>query len=321
VKISPEDGAEGSTVTGAWGGSRMTHIHISLCGRTTVTDDHGRVRLIAGVKPIRILEMLALQQGESLSKDVIADRLWDGRPPRSWVGTLESHISTLRRDIGCVGRSSALTTTAQGYVLTDAGVTVDVVELRRLLQAAGRADDRSRAALVIQAPDLRQGALLAGNMYSLWAEQARAEVDTLLLEACTEAARASYRLGDNATARSLAQRAIELDECAEGAWHVVLESLESDGRTGEALTAYGRLRAVMLDRIGIEPSIATRAVYARLLAHDAAATDAGGGDTDRAELRGLLRLLRQRLEGWPGVVVPEQDSRLAEIAANILAVA
>jgi DNA-binding SARP family transcriptional activator len=294
----------------------MSHIRIVLCGRTTVTDELGRARLIAGVKPIRILEMLALQQGESLAKDVIADRLWDGRPPRSWVGTLESHISTLRRDIGCVGRSSALATTAQGYVLTEEGVTVDVVELRRLLQAAGRADDQTRSALVTQALDLRQGALLAGNPYSLWAEQARNELETMLVESCTEAARSSYRTGDDVSARSLAQRAIDLDECAEGAWQVVLESLERDGRRGEALSAYGRLRAVMLDRIGIEPSAASRAVYARLLAHDS-----GGNDTDRAELRGLLRLLRQRLEGWPGVVVPEQDSRLAEIAASILAVA
>jgi DNA-binding SARP family transcriptional activator len=294
----------------------MSNIRISLCGRTTVTDELGGARLIAGVKPIRILEMLALQQGESLSKDVIADRLWEGSPPRSWVGTLESHISTLRRDIGCVGRSSALSTTAQGYVLTDDGVTVDVVELRRLLAAAARADDHHRAALVTQALDLHQGTLLSGNVYSLWAEQARAELDTVLVDACTEAARSSYRSGDTVTARTLAQRAIDLDECAEGAWQVVIESLESEGRRGDALSAYGRLREALLDRVGIEPSAATRAVYARLLANDANADD-----TDRAELRGLLRLLRQRLEGWPGVVVPEQDSRLAEIAAGILAVA
>jgi len=294
----------------------MSHIRISLCGRTTVTDELGGARLIAGVKPIRILEMLALQHGESLSKDVIADRLWEGTPPRSWVGTLESHISTLRRDIGCVGRSSALATTAQGYVLTDEGVTVDVIELRRLLSAAGRSDDRKRPALVAQALDLHQGTLLAGNVYSLWAEQARAELETVLVDACTEAARASYRRGDSVTARSLAQRAIDLDECAEGAWQVVIESLERDGRRGDALNAYGRLREALLDRVGIEPSAATRAVYARLLAHDVNAND-----TDRAELRGLLRLLRQRLEGWPGIVVPEQDSRLAEIAATILAVA
>jgi DNA-binding SARP family transcriptional activator len=296
----------------------MSHIQIVLCGRTTVTDELGGARAIAGVKPIRILEMLALQQGESLAKDVIADRLWDGRPPRSWVGTLESHISTLRRDIGCVGRSSALATTAQGYVLTDDGVSVDVVELRRLLQAAAKADDRKRPSLVARALEVHQGALLAGNPYSLWAEQARSELETSLVEACTEAARAAYRIRDDATARRLAQRAIDLDECAEGAWLVLLESLERDGRRGEALSAYARLRASMLDRIGIEPSAASRAVYARLLAGDA---DTGGNDQDRAELRGLLGLLRQRLEGWPGIVVPEQDARLAEIAANILAVA
>ena len=294
----------------------MSQIHIRLFGETTVTDELGRARPIAGVKSIRILEMLALQQGQSLAKDVIADRLWEGNPPPSWVSTLEGHVSTLRRDIGCTGRSSALATTAKGYVLTDAGVTVDVLEVRRLLQAASRADDRDRPELVAQAMDLRRGTLLAGNVYSLWAEQARAELETQLVESCTDAARASYRLGDHASARRLAQHAIDLDECAEGAWQVVLESLERLGRAGEALNAYGRLRAVMLDRVGVEPSPVSRAIYARLLARDE-----GGNSADRAELKVLMRLLRQRLEGWPGVVVPEQDSRLAEVAARILAVA
>ncbi len=303
-------------VTGPAGAVQAAHIHIRLFGETTVTDELGRVRPIAGVKSIRILEMLALQQGESLAKDVIADRLWDEKPPPSWVGTLEGHISTLRRDIGCTGRGSALATTAKGYVLTDVGVTVDVVEVRRLLQAASRAHDRERPALVAQAMDHHRGTLLAGNVYSLWAEQARAELETQLVESCTEAARASYRVGDLATARRLAKHAIDLDECAEGAWQVVLESLERLGRAGEALNAYGRLRAVMLDRVGVEPSPVSRAIYARLLARDE-----GDSSADRAELKVLMRLLRQRLEGWPGIVVPEQDSRLAEVAARILAVA
>ena len=294
----------------------MSHIHIRLFGETTVTDELGRVRPIAGVKSIRVLEMLALQQGHSLAKDVIADRLWDGNPPPSWVGTLEGHVSTLRRDIGCTGRSSALATTAKGYLLTDVGVTVDVVQVRSLLQGASRADDRDRPGLVGQAMDLHRGNLLEGNVYSLWAEQARAELETQLVESCTEAARSSYRLGDHATARRLAQHAIDLDECAEGAWQVVLESLDGLGRAGDALNAYGRLRAAMLDRVGVEPSPVSRAIYARLLARDENSSSA-----DRAELKVLLRLLRQRLEGWPGVVVPEQDSRLAEVAARILAVA
>jgi len=294
----------------------MSHIRISLFGETTVTDHGGRARPIAGVKSTRILEMLALQQGESLAKDVIADRLWEGSPPPSWVGTLEGHVSTLRRDIGCTGRGSALATTAKGYLLSDVGVSVDVVEVRRLLQAAGHADDQHRAALVASALELHRGTLLAGNLYSLWAEQARAELSTQLVVGCTEAARASYRLGDHDRAHRIAQHAVEIDECAEGAWQVVLESLEQTGRAGEGLTAYGRFRAAMLDRVGLEPSPASRAIYARLLAH----VD-GGSSADRAELKVLMRLLRQRLEGWPGIVVPEQDSRLAEVAARILAVA
>lgn len=313
--MSVNDGTRG--VPSTWlGGRLMSEISIVLFGKTAVTDRLGRARVITGIKSTRILEMLALQQGQPLAKDVIADRLWEGTPPPSWVGTLEAHISRLRRDLGCHGRSAALATTANGYVLTESGVTVDVIEVRRLLEAGARSDDRQRRALVVEAIGHHRGTLLAGNLYGTWAEQARAEIETQLVEGCTEAARASYRLGDHSTARRLALHAIEIDECAEAAWQVVLEALEASGRVGEALMAYGRLRAAMLDHVGVEPSAASRQVYARLLDHEESDCSA-----DRAELSALMQLLRQRLEGWPGVVVPEQDSRLAEVAARILAVA
>src|SRR4029077_14801535 len=115
-KIWRKGGAGGVPPRGL-GATPMSQIRIVLFGETTVIDELGGARPIAGVKSTRILEMLALQQGQSLAKDVIADRLWDGAPPPSWVGTLESHISTLRRDIGSTGRRSAVATTAKGYVL------------------------------------------------------------------------------------------------------------------------------------------------------------------------------------------------------------
>lgn len=290
-------------------------IAIQLCGETTLADSSGEIREISGVKPIRILEMLALQQGVPLSKDVIVDRLWEDNPPRCHMATLESYISNLRSAMGSTGRAAALATTSRGYVLTDE-VAVDVTEIKLSLRAAHDADDHARQRLVRHALSLYRGPLMAGNRDNLWAERARFELTTALVESCTEAARAAVRTGDDTTARALAERVIDLDCCAEGAWQVLLECLERAGRTGEALTAYGTLRATMVEHLGVEPSPCTREIYARLLA-----ADGGGRAGDRAELSALLRLLRQRLEGWPGIDVPEQDSRLAEVAAHILAVA
>jgi hypothetical protein len=69
----------------------MSQIHSSV-RETTVTDELV-ARPIAGVKSIRILEMLALQQGQSLAKDVIADRLWEGNRLLV-VSTLEGYVPT-----------------------------------------------------------------------------------------------------------------------------------------------------------------------------------------------------------------------------------
>ena len=43
--------------------------------------------------------MLLLARGRSVSKDVLADTLWDANPPKNVSGTIEQHVSLLRR--GC----------------------------------------------------------------------------------------------------------------------------------------------------------------------------------------------------------------------------
>jgi DNA-binding SARP family transcriptional activator len=301
---------------GKWGYDMAT-IHIRLCGPTTVLDELGVVRTPAGVKPVRILEMLALDQGTALSKELIADRLWDGAPPPSYVGTLESYVSNIRRSLGSRGRRSALTTTSQGYLLSTEGVTVDVVEIRALLTGAARAPGRRRAAMVQRALDLRAGTLLAGDPYSLWAVEARSELGHLVTESCSEAALGAFRSGALETARQMALNAVENDPVAEPAWQTLLLALAALGRTGEALGAYAAFRAATLEHLGVEPSSVSRGIYADLLR----ACDDGERHDDRAELSALVRLLRQRLEGWPGVTVPDRDEHLTAVAARILAVA
>lgn len=294
----------------------MNTVNIRLCGTTVVTDALGQAVNVAGVKPIRILEMLALEQGSPLSKELIADRLWNGNPPPSYVGSLESYISNLRRALGRGGNGEpVLMTTPRGYVLTDAA-DVDVIEIRSLLSESLQAAEAARPGLVLRAIVLERGRLLAGDTDSLWAEMCRSELDILFLESCTLAARSALLAGDADTARALAEAAIGRSQVAEGAWQILLQALEQLGRPVEALTAYARLREITLDQLGVEPAPACRAIYSRLLA-----SGDGGRGGDRAELDVLVRLLRQRLESWPGIVVPDRDDHLMVLAGRVLSAA
>ena len=58
---------------------------ISLFGGTTVTRSDTRVHgnTLGGVKPRKLLEVLALTPGQAVSKDLLADRIWGDHPPRS----------------------------------------------------------------------------------------------------------------------------------------------------------------------------------------------------------------------------------------------
>lgn len=55
---------------------------------------------LGGVKIRRILGVLGLCVGHPVDKDLLADRVWEGRPPASYRADLESYVCVLRRKMG-----------------------------------------------------------------------------------------------------------------------------------------------------------------------------------------------------------------------------
>lgn len=297
----------------------MGKVKISLCGATTVINEAGqRVEKLGGVKPRQVLEMLALSAGTPLSKDRIADALWDGAPPPSYLGTLESYVCLLRRALGAGrGRNSALQTTTTGYVLRTDIVSVDVAEVRALL-AQARANAKDRVRLVAKALDLAAGELLVSEPYAVWAQEQRGCFTRELVTASTEAAGTALATGDTASAIRFARLAVDRDGLAEHAWQHLIRALADEGRHGEALKAYGELREVMLEELGAEPSTTSRAMYSELLQ---GMHRTSSPRNDRSELTTLISLLRQALEAVPGIEVPAGDESLTQIAVRVLSAA
>jgi DNA-binding SARP family transcriptional activator len=97
----------------------MDQIHLLGSTVAVVADRRTAGRDFGGVKPRRLLELLALTPGKPVSKGQLAELLWDGEPPRSWVTTLEAYVSLLRRalDPGAPVSRSLIVTTSGGYLL------------------------------------------------------------------------------------------------------------------------------------------------------------------------------------------------------------
>jgi DNA-binding SARP family transcriptional activator len=254
---------------------------ISGAGTRLVASDLG------GSKPRQLLEMLALDLGTPIAKDLLAERLWDGRPPASYIATVESYVCSLRRRLGLLGdRRGPLATTHHGYLLDPEHVRVDVTSVRALLGG-----DVAEVTLGL---DLMSGKLLADEPYAGWANDARGAFDELLAESCTRAAQEANASNQSALAVRLAREATRRSYCAEPPVRELMIGLNANGERTQALQAYQTLRAGMLDELGLEPGSETHALYLSILRGNPAEVDR---ESDRDEVRTLLELLRRALEG------------------------
>lgn len=296
-------------------------ITITLLGATTVATASGTVLSagdLGGVKPRQILQILALEAGTPVAKDRLADLLWEGAPPKSYVATLESYVCVLRRALGLRGgRRSLLATTTHGYALDPTAVSVDVVQLRRLLAEAAAAAPGTSLDLTEQALAHATAPLLAGEPYARWAQSERDLLDRQLAAGCARAAGQACAGQEWERATRLAAAAVEHDPLAELPVRHLMTALWHSGQRFEALRAYAGLRAAMVEELGAEPGPATHELYLQILRDD---TTSGQG-RGRSELRLLLGLLRQTLESMPGIELPPSDSALTTAAARVLEVA
>jgi len=296
---------------------------IKLFGPTCVETDTRTITAadLGGVKPRQILELLALSAGTPIPKDRLADLLWDGHPPKTYVGTLESYICVLRRSLGLTkGRRSMLATTSHGYVLDPGQVAVDLTEFRRLLAASATAAPEEAVRLTERALAMASSTLLASEGYTAWADAERDCIQQELVTACVRASRHAASLGYVDAAERLAREALDREPYAESAAQQLMVALWRSGRRCEALRIFGALRSAMVADRGVEPGTQTHALYMQIL-NDEPVSKIGPAGTEKSELKALLGLLRQTLESIPGVELPRTDSALAEIAVQVLEVA
>jgi DNA-binding SARP family transcriptional activator len=296
-------------------------IEVRLFGQTSAVVNGLEIPASSlSAKQRRILEILALNAGSPVTKERLADLLWEGSPPASYVGTLDSYVCVLRRTLGLgAGRSSMLATTPVGYVLaTGPELTVDLWQFQALADAAAESVGERAVECGKHAMQLVRGELLGDVLYADWAVRAREVFDRLVVTVCLRSAQRANALGQSDTAERFARLAVERDGVCEDAWRQLMLAHWFSGRRGRALAAYGELRAVLAEQVGEEPADETYQLYLTIL-RDASEVQGSHLEDERAEVTTLLRLLRQALDCMPGVRAPARDAALSEVAIRALA--
>ncbi|MFX0575336.1 BTAD domain-containing putative transcriptional regulator [Nocardia nepalensis] len=220
-------------------------MRVLMLGPFEVRDDEDLPIRIAGVKVRALLARLAMEPGRVVAADVLADAIWDGRPPDNGANALQALVSRVRRAVG----TARVEGRAPGYRLVVDPVDVDVVRFERLA-AAGR--ESGDLAALREAENLWRGQALSELSELRFAADAAVRLDELRLDAGV------HRLGLEVAAgndvldelRVLAEEH-PLTERIQG---LLIRALYAAGRQADALAAYERTRDRLGDELGIDPS-------------------------------------------------------------------
>ena len=243
-----------------------------LLGPLEVRDADGGLVDIGGRQPRLVLAVLLAAQGAPVAARTLIDALWSEEPPASAGGTLQSYVSRLRRHLGELGLTGALTLDDVGYRLTLPGGSVDIDRFEGLV-AEGRAalavgDAAAARVLLRDADALWRGPALVDLLDLPGAAATATRLHEQRLTALEARLDADLDLGRPADAAAELAELVAAHPLQEGLAARLALALYRAGRQADALRALGTTRATLRDELGLEPGRPLRDLEAAILAHD-----------------------------------------------------
>lgn len=239
-------------------------IEFGILGPLEVGADAGQVR-INGSRRRALLVRMLVSRNQVVSADLLAEDLWDARPPPGARSTLSSHISLLRRALG----PDRIVSQGGGYSVVVQEDELDVITFEQAAlsgQDALRRGEGRRALDVLQgALNLWRGPALVDVAGTAWATPEIVRLENLRLAAAEAAIDARLAIGDYANVVALSEAAVSEHPLRERFWAQLMVALYRSGRQAEALRAFRRLRDYLVDEVGIEPSAELVALEDRIL--------------------------------------------------------
>jgi DNA-binding SARP family transcriptional activator len=235
----------------------------------------------------QVLSLLAIQANSVTRVDQLVEELWEENPPLSSLTTVQTYIYQLRKllrladtapDAGLDDERNAgspvLRSHPGGYVLQvrsltdiDANLFVQLAERGRQELASGHVDtaaDTLRIALGLWRGGVLDGVTTGPLLYAHAArlEERRRAVLGLRIEADLQLGRHQEIVGELASL-------VSAEPTREDFTAKLMIALYRCGRRADALHAYQRIRSVLVEELGLDPTAELQRLHQQMLEADA----------------------------------------------------
>lgn len=250
-------------------------MRLNVLGPPVVFADDGHEVPVPGGKPGRLLVLLAVRRGQTVSTDALMSVLWGERPPRSASANLQNYISALRSMLDGATSSGGqrLRFESVGYQLRLEAEECDLFEFEQLLisgRLAAREGNHQRAAVMLRrAVRLWQGnpfATAASGIAGPSSVANEAEVwDEVWLTAYEDCVEAELAVEPRTGLVPELRRLIVANPVRERLHLLLMEALWAIGDSVAALNTYADARATLVTELGVEPSAPLRDLQGKIL--------------------------------------------------------
>ena len=241
-----------------------------LLGPVEVRGPRGCVE-IRGVKQRMLLVTLLVNANKPVSRDVLIDELWTGRPDGG-QHSLEVCVSRLRKALREGGDGQVLVTLPGAYLLRVAEGELDVNRLEHLADEGRRAlacgDPELAAAKLRDALALWHGQPLADVAYEHFAQAEISRLVELRIGAIEDRIDADLEIGRHRAVVGELTALTEAHPLRERLHGQLMTALYRCGRQAEALTVFRSARQRLIDELGLEPGQELRELERAILAQD-----------------------------------------------------
>ncbi|MEE8120374.1 MAG: BTAD domain-containing putative transcriptional regulator, partial [Anaerolineales bacterium] len=248
-------------------------LKLTTLGEFTIRLDGAIVKGLASRKAEALFVYLAVTQ-QVHAREHLATLLWDDRPLGRSLGNLSVVVNSLKKHLASFLEIERSTIS----IKTSENIWVDVHESKVALEqflpsnhaeSSRREQDISRVeeALGWYRGDFLQGFhIREARGFDEWVSLERERIQRQVLTSWRALADTYLHIGDLDSAIRVLKSALEIDPLQEGLHRELMQNLALSGQHGAALAQYRECAAVLKAELDVEPALATRRLYDRILA-------------------------------------------------------